>query len=144
MDKIDRNIISYLQHDADITNAALAEKVNLAPSSCLRRVQRLKKEGVIKGCVAIIDDKALGRSLTAIVEVDLERHGHQANMAFHERLKAEVSVAQAFSITGDSDLMMIMKLENMEEYQDVCERLFNHDQNVIRFRTSFVLQEIKV
>ena len=143
MDKIDRNIIRYLQDDADITNAALAEKVNLAPSSCLRRVQRLKRDGVIRKKIAVIDDKAVGRSLTAIVEVDLERHGDHANSVFYEQLKKETCVFQAFSITGDSDLLLVMKLESMEEYQSVSDRLFNHDKNVIRFRTSFVLKDLK-
>ncbi|SCA55231.1 Transcriptional regulator [Candidatus Terasakiella magnetica] len=143
MDKIDRNILAYLERDADITNAALAEKVNLSPSSCLRRVQRLKKDGVIQKTVCIIDDRMLGRKLKAIVEVDLERHGTHAQGAFIEKVRQETAVAQAYAITGESDVLMIMNLEDMEEYQKICDRLFNHDKNVIRFRTSFAMEVIK-
>ncbi|GGF64076.1 AsnC family transcriptional regulator [Terasakiella brassicae] len=143
MDKIDRNIVTILQKNADVTNAALAEQVNLSPSSCLRRVQRLKRTGVIKKTVAIIDDKVLGRNLIAVVEVDLDRHGAQAQAVLHERLRQEISVTQAYGITGESDCLLILKLADMDEYRQVCERLFNHDKNVIRFRTSFVMNVIQ-
>jgi len=143
MDKIDQKIIQALQNDGAMTNAALAEQVNLAPSSCLRRVRRLKKDGVIKKTVAIIDEKILGRTLKAIVEVDLERHGIHAQATFRERVKREVSVSQAYSVTGDRDAVLIMSLKGMEEYQEVCERLFNHDKNVIRFKTTFVINAFK-
>lgn len=143
MDKIDEKIIRCLQSDSDITNAALAERVYLAPSSCLRRVRRLKESGVIKKTVAVIDAAVLGRGLKAIVEVDLERHGTQAQAAFRERLKHEISISHAYVITGESDVVLIMDLVDMAEYQEVCERLFNHDQNVIRFRTSFAIKTLK-
>ncbi|WP_135077571.1 Lrp/AsnC family transcriptional regulator [Terasakiella sp. SH-1] len=143
MDKIDQNILGCLQQDADITNAALAEKVNLSPSSCLRRVQRLKKDGVIQKTVAIIDDKILGKNLKAIVEVDLDRHGAQAQAAFRDSIKKESAVVQAYSITGESDVLLVMHLADMEEYQQVCDKLFNHDPNVMRFRTSFAMEVLK-
>lgn len=143
MDKIDRNIIEVLRQNADLTNIALAERVNLSPSSCLRRVQRLKRDGVIQKTVAVIDESVLGRNLQAIVEVDLDRHGTAAQAAFHARLKQEQAVLRAYSITGESDTLLIMHLKDMDEYRQVCERLFNHDRNVIRFRTSFVMNEIK-
>jgi len=143
MDKIDHKILMLLQQDASLTNAALADQVNLAPSSCLRRVQKLKQQGVIKKTVAVIDDKALGRNLQAIVEVDLDRHGHQAYTVFRERVKNEVAITKAYGITGDSDVVLLLNLVDMEEYQAVCERVFNHDKNVLRFRTRFVMKMIK-
>jgi len=143
MDKIDRNIIEVLRQNADLTNVALSERVNLSPSSCLRRVQRLKRDGVILKTIAVIDESVLGRNLQAVVEVDLDRHGTAAQAAFHKRLKQEQAVFRAYSITGESDTLLIMHLRDMDEYRQVCERLFNHDRNVIRFRTSFVMNEIK-
>ena len=107
MDKIDLKIIEILRTDASLTNAALAERVHLAPSSCLRRVQRLKNEGIIKKTVAVIDDKALGINLKAIVEVDMDRHGNHAKAAFIERVKKEPTIMQAYGITGESDALLV-------------------------------------
>ncbi len=143
MDKIDQKILQILQQDAGITNVALAEKINLSPSSCLRRVQHLKKTGVIQKTVCILDEKYLGHHLKAIISVDLDRHGNQAKEALLAQIKSEPSVQQAYSISGESDLLLILHLADMEECQKVCERLFNHNQNVIRYRTSFVMEEVK-
>ncbi|WP_417794862.1 Lrp/AsnC family transcriptional regulator [Terasakiella pusilla] len=143
MDKIDYKILNFLKEDADITNAALADKVYLSPSSCLRRVQKLKSQGVIKKTVAIIDEKVLGRNLQAIVEVDFDRHGTSSSAPFNERVKNEISVTKAYGITGESDALLFLNLVDMQEYEQVCERLFNNDKNVIRFRTSFVMKRIK-
>lgn len=143
MDKLDQKILEVLQIDADITNTALAERVHLAPSSCLRRVRRLKDSGVIKKTVCVIDEKALGRTLKAVVEVDLERHGTGAQAVFHEQVKIEPSISHGYTVTGDRDVVLILTLRDMEEYQAVCERLFNHDKNVIRFKTTFVIKTFK-
>jgi len=143
MDKLDQKILQILQADADITNAALAERVHLAPSSCLRRVRRLKDTGIIKKTVCVIDEKALGRTLKAVVEVDLERHGTEAQAVFHEQVKIEPSISNGYTVTGDRDVVLILTLRDMEEYQAVCERLFNHDKNVIRFKTTFVIKTFK-
>ena len=72
LDKIDRRILRELQSDARIANVALAERVGLTPSPCLRRVKRLEEEGVIRRYVAVIDAKQElreGRFLEKLVEV---------------------------------------------------------------------------
>jgi Lrp/AsnC family transcriptional regulator, leucine-responsive regulatory protein len=143
MDKIDHKILARLQRDADITNAALADEVNLAPSSCLRRVQRLKREGVIKKKVCVLDQKKMGRTLKAIVEIDLDRHGTEPQISFLARVKQEENITHAYSITGASDILLILTLKDMEEYEGICERLFNQERNVVRFRTSFVMGTLK-
>jgi Lrp/AsnC family transcriptional regulator, leucine-responsive regulatory protein len=142
MDKIDHKILQILQNDADITNAALAERVHLAPSSCLRRVRRLKDSGAIKKTVCIIDEKVMGRNLKAIVDVVLERHGTQGQAAFHERVKNEAAISQDLIVTGERDVVLFMNVCDMEEYKEVCDRLFNFDKNVIRFKTTFVIKSL--
>lgn len=143
MDKIDQKILEILRQDASLTNAALAEKVHLAPSSCLRRVRRLKETGVITKTVAVIDQKALGRPLRAIVEVDMDRHGNKAQEAFWAAVKRETAVTQAYGITGESDAVLILDLRDSDEYVALCDRLFDNDDNVIRFRTFFVMKKHK-
>ncbi len=143
MDRLDRKLVAALQADASRTNAALAEEVGLSPSSCLRRIQRLKAAGVVRRTVALADPAALGRGLTAIVEVELDRHGEQRMRAFLRGACLEPSVTNAYAVTGDVDVVLMLRLVDMTEFQGVCERLFRDDANVARFRTMFVMETAK-
>ncbi len=143
MDAIDRKILEVLQHDAGLTNMELSAQVNLSPSSCLRRVQRLKEQGVLLKTVALVDPDKLGRSLTAIVDVTLERHGSAARQLFLQQMLEESAIAQAYSVTGETDVLLIMNLIDMKEYQAICDRLFDHDPNVVKFRTLFAMERYK-
>jgi DNA-binding Lrp family transcriptional regulator len=143
MEKIDRKILELLQADADVTNALLAKQVHLSPSSCLRRVQKLKQQGVIARTVALLDQEKLGRDLTAIVDVVLERHGADDQRDFVRAVKDEPAIAQAFLVTGDVDVVLLMTLTGMREYQSLCDRLFHHDRNVLRYRTLFSMDHFK-
>ena len=73
MDAKDRQIIRELQADGRLSNQDLAERVNLSPSPCLRRLRNLEAAGVIAGYRATIDQQALGLGITAFVEITLER-----------------------------------------------------------------------
>ena len=143
MDGIDRKIVEVLQRDAGLSNTELSEQVNLSASSCLRRVQRLKEQGVLLKTVALVDPDKLGRSLTAIVDVTLERHGSEARQLFLQQMQQEPAIAQAYSVTGETDVLLIMNLVDMKEYQAICDRLFDHDPNVVKFRTLFAMERYK-
>jgi DNA-binding Lrp family transcriptional regulator len=143
MDAIDGKIVEILQNDASLTNIELSERVNLSPSSCLRRVQRLKDQGILLKTVALADPDKLNRSLMAIVDVTLERHSADARQGFMEQLLLEPAVGQAYSVTGETDVLLIMNLADIKEYQSICERLFNHDPNIVKFRTLFAMERHK-
>lgn len=143
MDTIDRKIVEALQKDAELTNVELSNRVSLSPSSCLRRVQRLKKDGVLLKTVALADPDKLNRGLTAIVDVTLERHGAEARKTFMNQLLMEAAVSQVYSVTGETDVLLIINLVDMKEYQALCNRLFNHDPNVVKFRTLFAMERNK-
>ncbi|WP_142850762.1 Lrp/AsnC family transcriptional regulator [Telmatospirillum sp. J64-1] len=139
MDRIDRRILAELQEDASLTNAELAQRVALSPSSCLRRVQRLRESGALRKIVALADADQLGRGLTAIVEVILDHHGAAQRQDIVTRLRQEPAVLQAWSVTGEPDLVVVMQLKDMKEYRALCDRLFHHDPTVSRFRTHFAM-----
>lgn len=143
MDAIDRKILEVVQDNADLTNAELAAQVNLSPSSCLRRVQRLKKDGVILKTVCLVDPDKLDRDLTAIVDVTLERHGTDARQMFMDQVLREPAISQVYSVTGETDILLVINLFNMKEYQGLCNRLFKNDPNVVKFRTLFAMERNK-
>jgi DNA-binding Lrp family transcriptional regulator len=143
MDAIDCKIIEVIQNNADLPNTELAAQVNLSPSSCLRRVQRLKKEGVLIKTVGLVDPDKLNRGLTAIVDVTLERHGTEVRQMFMNQTLREPAIAQVYSVTGETDVILIINLVDMKEYQAICNRLFKNDPNVVKFRTLFAMERNK-
>lgn len=143
MDRIDRKILNLLQRDASRTNAQLADEVGLSPSSCLRRVRRLRASGMIDRIVAILNPSRAGRVLKAVVTVELIRHGEQQQRDFLSLATREEAVSQAYAVTGQTDVVLILRLRDMEEFDVLCERLFRDKTNVARFFTMVVIRSAK-
>ncbi len=143
MDRIDRRLLDLLQRDASRTNAALADDVGLSPSTCLRRVRRLFASGVVAKVVAILDAAKVGKGLKAIVTVELKHHGEQEMRRFLDLAKAEPAVAQAYAVTGETDVVLVLRLADMDEYDAFCERVFRDRTNVARFYTMLVIRTAK-
>jgi Lrp/AsnC family transcriptional regulator, leucine-responsive regulatory protein len=143
MDRIDRRLLNLLQEDAARTNAALAEEVGLSPSSCLRRIRRLTSTGVIDRIVAILNPARANRGMKAIVTVELERHGEQQTRRFLDEVAGEQAVIQAYSVSGQTDVVLMLRLTDMAEFDALCERLFREGSNVARYYTMFVIRTAK-
>ena len=86
MDEKDHQILRELQKDGRLSNAELAERVNLSPSPCLRRLRMLEKSGVIKGYTAIVDQKAYGLPVTVFIQIKLDLHSTEAAQEFERRI----------------------------------------------------------
>ncbi|WP_322894647.1 MULTISPECIES: Lrp/AsnC family transcriptional regulator [unclassified Yoonia] len=143
MDRIDRKLLTLLQQDASRTNLDLADAVGLSPSSCLRRVHRLRKSGIIDRIVARLNPAKAGRVLKALVTVELKLHGDQHMRRFLEQATAEPAVSQAYAVTGETDVVLILSLRDMAEFDALCDRLFRDQTNVARFFTMMVIRTAK-
>ncbi len=143
MDRIDRKILDYLQKDASIANSELASRVGLSPSSCLRRVRRLKATGIITKTIALTDPEKMGRNVKAIVTVKLADHSITARKDWLLQLKDEKAVSQVYSVSGETDVVIILTLMHMREFQEISQHLFSDNKNVIQFQSLFVLEECK-
>ena len=144
LDRIDRRILSALQENADLPNTSLAEKVGLSPSACLRRVARLKENGVIRRIVALIDPGHLDRRLSAIVTVTMERHGPEFRRDFIKRVRTEPAVSQCYMVAGDVSCILVVHVVDMDEYTALADRLFHADGNVKAFTTHLVMTTMKL
>ena len=143
MDRIDRKLLNLMQRDASRTNVDMADEVGLSPSSCLRRLQRLRKSGVIERIVAILNPGRAGRAIKAFVTVELKLHGEQHMRRFLENACAEEAVSHAYAVTGESDVVLMLRLRDMEEFDLLCDRLFRDQTNVARFFTMIVIRTAK-
>jgi len=143
MDRIDRKLLNLMQRDASRTNVDMADEVGLSPSSCLRRVQRLRKSGLIERIVAILNPAKAGRVIRAMVTVELKMHGEQHMRRFLEIACTEEAVSHAYAVTGATDVVLMLRLRDMEEFDALCDRLFRDQTNVARFFTMIVIRTAK-
>ena len=143
MDRIDRRILNLMQRDASRTNADIAETGGLSPSTCLRRVQRLKKTGIIEKIVALLNPSRAGRGIKALVTVELKLHGEQHMRQCLNLAVQEDAVSHAYSVTGETDVVLMLRLVDMEEFDALCDRLFRDQTNVARFFTMMIIRTAK-
>jgi Lrp/AsnC family transcriptional regulator, leucine-responsive regulatory protein len=143
LDRTDLRMLAVLQAEGRVTNAELAERVNLSPSACLRRLQRLETEGVISGYAAQIDPQAVGLGLQAFVRVQLARHEGAAIERFVERVAGWDEVVACHALTGDMDYLMQVYVADLEHFSRfLLDQLLN-DAGVADVNSSFVLRTVK-
>jgi Lrp/AsnC family leucine-responsive transcriptional regulator len=88
LDEIDQRILDALQVDGGLSNLEVAERVGLSPSACSRRVQALEDQGVVMGRVALLDRRKIGLSLTAIIQIAMDRHTPERFASFEKKVRA--------------------------------------------------------
>lgn len=143
MDELDQRIVATLQGDGSLTKAELAEAVGSTPSTCLRRVADLRRLGVLKGCVYLADPVKLGRGIRAVITVTTRNHTKELRTSFASCVSKEASITQAYGVTGELDAVLIGNFKDMEEYQALCDRLFDTDPDVVRYTTLFAVETYK-
>ena len=143
LDRTDVLLLDQLQRAGRQTNAELAERVNLSPSACLRRVQRLERDGVIAGYRAEVDPERLGLGLQAFVRVQLSRHDSASVEAFSEFVNQWDEVVACHALTGDMDYLLRVQVEDLTAFSRFAmDKLMQHPA-VVDMRSSFTLQRIK-
>ncbi len=140
-DRIDRRILTELQQDGGLTNQALAERVGLSPSPCLRRVKALEEAGVIGKRVTLLDRKKLGLSLTALIQISMDRHTPERFENFESTVKRFPEVQSCFLITGqDADYLLMVVVPDMEMYQEFLLNKITRIEGVSGVHSSFVMR----
>ena len=144
LDAFDRKILAQVQRDARITAAQLATRVGLSPSACHRRLQALRERGVIQAEVALIDPRAVGRRITMVVTVTLEREHSDVVSDFKRAVRDMAEIQQCYYVTGQADFVLVLTARSMEAYDAFVERFLFSNRNVRRFETMVVMDRVKV
>lgn len=117
LDAIDRRIVAALQANGRLSNVDLAEKVGLSPSPCLRRVNRLEREGYVEGYRAMLGRKRIGLGLTVFIGVKIDGHADDRATTFEEEAVAFPEVIAFHMIAGDSDYLLEVTVPDLDAYQ---------------------------
>ena len=115
--KIDARIVRELRRDGRQTNAALASRVGLSPSACLRRVQALEQRGIIRGYRAVLDAGGMGIGFVAYLAVGLNDHTKGAQEAFERAIARAPEVVECHNVTGTIDYLLRVEVADLAAYK---------------------------
>jgi Lrp/AsnC family leucine-responsive transcriptional regulator len=142
LDKIDKQILHELQRNARISNLELAEKVNLSPTPCARRVKQLEESGIITDHITLLDGEKLGLNLTAMISVTMEKHTAELFEKFERDAAYLPEVMECYLVTGqDSDFLVKALIRDMRHYEEFLLRRLTKLEGVSGVHTSFVLRQ---
>lgn len=142
-DRTDRRILEELQRDGGLTNQELAGRVGLSPSPCLRRVKAMEDAGIIGRRVTLLDRKKLGLSLTALIQISMDRHTPERFANFEEKVRQYPEVQACFLITGHAaDYQLMVVVPDMDAYQEFLLNKITRIEGVTGVHSSFVMRRV--
>jgi DNA-binding Lrp family transcriptional regulator len=143
IDQFDRMILSLLQEDARLTNGDLSQRINLSPSQCSRRRQRLEEDGFIRGYKAVLDRDRLGFSLVNMVTVTLATHNRDNARRFGELVSRLPEVQEAHALTGEMDYILKVVTPDLKSLSEFVNDVLLPHESVQHVKTAIVLQTLK-
>jgi len=143
IDRIDKEILRLLQQDAELSAAAIGEKIGLSQSPCWRRIQRLRNEGLIQGQVMRFDRKKLGFDVMVFAQVKLTAHGRSKVPEFAERIRQFEEVQECHLVLGNIDFLLRIVVRDIEEYERFFFEKLSDLSEVQEVHSNIVLSEIK-
>ncbi len=144
MDSKDYQILTLVQADARLTAESLGLEIGLSTPAVQKRLKRLRETGVIEKDVSVLSPAKLGREMTVIVQVMLERESRMHLDAFKRKMRNARSVQQCYYTTGEADFIVLVVVKDIKEYEAFTQEHFFDESNVSRFTSSIVMDRVKV
>lgn len=139
IDSTDQKILRILAREGRLPNLELAERIGLSPSACLRRVQELERQGVIKGYRAVLDPAKTGVTFIAYVTVGLNQHTKAAQEAFERALARAPEVIECHNITGSVEYLLRIEAADLVSYKHFHTEVLGALPQVERLTTHVVM-----
>ena len=136
LDDTDRKILALLRENSRRTLADIGGQVSLSVAAVKRRVERLERDGVIKGYTARIDTSMLGDAIEVLMEVYCADRTSPGDI--HHTFEHLDEVVTASTVGGEADVLVRLRVDGVKHLEEVVEQV-RRDPNVVRTRTMLVL-----
>jgi Lrp/AsnC family leucine-responsive transcriptional regulator len=143
LDKIDARLLDLVQRNNRLTSEELGAKVGLSATGVQRRLKRLRSERVIESDVSIVSPKAVGRTVTTLLFISLERDRADIVDRFKQTICSMSEIMSAFYVTGEADFVLLVTASNMEDYERFTRRIVYENADIKSFKTMVVLDRVK-
>jgi Lrp/AsnC family leucine-responsive transcriptional regulator len=142
VDRIDLKILRALQKDGRISNAELAQSVDVSAATCHRRTQRLLEEGYVTQVRAMIDPKKINRGALVMVGVVLDRSTRESFADFEKAVAKLKFVLDCHLVAGDFDYFLKIRVGDMADFNRIHGEQLIALPGVRQTRTFFVMKEV--
>lgn len=143
LDELDRRLLDELVRDGRVPNNVLAERLGIAPSTCLIRTRSLRERGVIRGYRADVDYSKVGADLQAIVSVRVRPSARSGLLDLGQRLAGEPGVLNVFFIAGAFDFLVHVVAPDTEGIRDFVALNLSAAPEIETTQTSLVFEHIQ-
>jgi len=138
LDRVDLEILRLLQRNARMANKKLAQKVGVAPSTCLERVRRLVARGVLKGFRAEVQAEALGIGIQAMIAIRLRQHSRDLVKSFQDYALSLPSVLAVYHVAGANDFLVHLAAHDANHLRDLALDAFTTRPEVAHLETYLI------
>lgn len=140
LDIVDKRILELLQNNSRMTVKEMSGHLNLSPTPIFERVKKMERSGIINHYTVVIDHAMMGKNFVAFAHISLKDHSKEKVREFEEKITAIPEVIESHYVTGRSDFIIKILLENTEKYKEfVMDKLFDVP-NIARMETYFSLE----
>lgn len=143
LSRADRKLLLELQRDATRNQAELAEIAGMSRTSCWRRIRDFEEAGLIQRQVAILNPKAVGLNIQALLLVTMTEHTDENRHSFEHHVEVLPEVTECFSVSGDRDYLLHVVVEDMDTYNDFLNAQILRHPAVRSASSTFVLRRVK-
>lgn len=142
IDSMDRKILYHLQRDAGMTIKELAKKINLSPTPCWKRIQRLEEIGVIRSRVALLDPAKVGAEVTVFIAIKTDQH----NTAWSEKFAFEMSsipeIMEIYRMSGEVDYILRVVVLDIPAFDLLYKKIIDRI-DLSNVTSSFAIEQMK-
>lgn len=142
-DATDLRILRLLQNNARISNKSLAAKTGIAPSTCLARVRRLEREGVVAGYHAELNPAAIGVGIQAMIGVRMIRHVRADVESFHGHAMAQKETVAIYHVAGADDFLVHVAARDTEHLRQLVLFVFTERPEVAHVETRLIFGQAR-
>jgi len=143
LDDRDRAILRELMRDGRLTNADLAERVNLSPSACLRRVRMLEDSGLVAGYVMLLDPEVAGLPGAAFVSVTLDQQGRATLDRFEAEARRHPEIMECYLLAGSADYLLRIAYRDARDFERIHTDILTQLPGVSRVQSTLALRTVK-
>ena len=142
LDRIDLKMLRLLQNNGRLSNAELAQLIDVSAATCHRRTQRLFQEGYIKSIRAMVEPQKVDRGALVMVGVVLDRSTPESFGTFEKAVTKLTFVLDCNLVAGDFDYFLKIRVRDMADFNRIHGTQLIALPGVRQTRTFFVMKEV--
>ncbi|MEM8988143.1 MAG: Lrp/AsnC family transcriptional regulator [Pseudomonadota bacterium] len=143
MDVIDQKVLRMLQSHPTASMTDLAAMVSMSHTACWKRVKRLERDGYIAGRAVLLNQRAVGLNITAMVEIKIEKHTAEKLDVFESSVDDIPEIIACYSMSGDSDYILHVVAKSIEDYEQFLKGKLSRLPHVESIKSNFALKLVK-